>query len=306
MSVTQKQSIAIPELISSKSKCAKKRVALYIRVSKKEQLENYSMGTQAERLKKFCKDNNYLYRIYRENGESGFNTDRPAFQQMMQDAELGKFNMVVVDKIDRLCRNLCDLTQIHKIFDELGIAIKSLSEPIDTTTQYCKYFLYMNGMFAEMERDWFRERSKKGKEARFREGKWKGGTTPLGYSYNPETGKLEINEKEAETIKLIFQKYLKFGTMRMVVNWLNENERSTRTGAIWQDSTIGAIISRRTYIGIIEMNGETYGDEELRIIDDKLFHKTQELRDKRRRFSPMKRKSKQDPYGIYSQIFQEL
>ena len=126
MPVTQQQSITIPEFISSKSKSKKKRVALYLRVSKKEQIENYSMGTQAERLKKHSKENGYQFRIYRENGESGFDTNRPAFQQMMQDAEDGKFNLLIVDKIDRLCRNLFDLTHIHKLLDELGIAIKSL------------------------------------------------------------------------------------------------------------------------------------------------------------------------------------
>lgn len=281
------------------------RVALYIRVSSKDQTENYSMSVQAKRLKEHCKEKNYLYRIYRENGESGFDTNRPQFQKLLQDAFMGKFDLVIVDKIDRLCRNLCDLTQIHKIFDELGIGIKSLSEPIDTTNHMGKYFLYQLGMFAEMERDWFRERSKKGREARFKEGKWKGGTTPFGYSYNQKIGKLEINETEANAVKLIFKKYSELKNIKLVSNFLNDNNIQTRTGALWHDSTVGNLLSRKIYIGVSEMNDDTYFDEKLRLIDDKLFDEVQKIREQRKNKSPKIQKGVTDPsyFFVQSEFF---
>ena len=142
----------------------KRRVALYIRVSSADQMKNSSMDVQADRLKRHCKENKYLFRIYREKGESGYSTDRPEFQRMLQDAEMGKFEMILVDKIDRLCRNIRDLVDVYSDLDELGVGIKSLSEPIDTIHPMGKYFLYQLGLFAEMERDWFRERSRKGRE----------------------------------------------------------------------------------------------------------------------------------------------
>ena len=130
----------------------------------------------------------------------------------------------------------------------MGISIKSLSEPIDTTNPMGKYFLYQLGMFEEMELDWYRERSRKGREARVKKGKCKGWPPPFGYSYNKETGKLEINEKEADVVRLIFNKYLEFGSIQMTSNFLSENNISIITGAI-----------------VIEKN--------LRVIDDELFLK---------------------------------
>jgi hypothetical protein len=63
----------------------------------------------------------------------------------------------------------------------------------------------------------------------------------------------------------------------------------TKIRALWTDSTIGAIISRKVYTGVIEMNGESYTDENIRIIDDKPYALVQAHRDSSHRFG-VKRK----------------
>ena len=97
---------------------------------------------------------------------------------------------------------------------------------------------------------------------------------------------LEINEEEAKIVRQIFKKYLKYSSIRMVSNWLNENNIPTRSGTKWWDSMVAKLLSRKTYIGVVQMNGGYYKDENLRIIDNDLFIKAQELREERRRYSP--------------------
>ncbi|MDD5239909.1 MAG: recombinase family protein [Candidatus Nanoarchaeia archaeon] len=260
-------------------------VALYCRVSTLDQANNnYSMGVQAERLKKYCLDNGFRYRIYRDSGESGGDVDRPKFQTMLRDAEMGKFNLLLVDKIDRLCRNLQDLVELYSYLDSLGISIKSFSEPIDSSVPMGKYFLYQLGMFAEMERDWFRERSKKGREARLREGKWHGGQPPYGYDYDKESGKLTVNETEKKIVMEIFNKYLKYKSLKQVANYLNDQGIQTRVGSVWRAATILGILKRTAYIGKIEQAG--IGSDVEAIVEEGVFERAQRVLEGRKKYSP--------------------
>ena len=101
-----------------------------------------------------------------------------------------------------------------------------------------------------MERDWFRERNRKGREARLEEGKWHGGPPPFGYDYEPGNGGyLSINEEEAEVVRLIFNKYLEVESLAQVANYLKEEGIPSRNGGEWAQSTIRVILGRETYIG---------------------------------------------------------
>lgn len=87
------------------------RVALYTRVSTEEQArEGTSLEVQREFLEKFSADNNFeIYKVYEDDGYSGYSTERPALKKLLGDAKDKKFEMVLVYKIDRFSRNLRDL-----------------------------------------------------------------------------------------------------------------------------------------------------------------------------------------------------
>ncbi len=81
-------------------------VDLYVRVSTDNQLENYSIEEQIERLQAFCQAKDWtIHKIYTDGGYSGGNLNRPALQQMLKDVEQHKIKMVVVYKLDRLSRS---------------------------------------------------------------------------------------------------------------------------------------------------------------------------------------------------------
>ena len=80
------------------------RIAIYVRVSTQEQAMNgHSIDEQEERARKYCDAMNWtVYKVYRDGGFSGANTDRPALKQMIRDIKKGCVNKVLVYKLDRL------------------------------------------------------------------------------------------------------------------------------------------------------------------------------------------------------------
>ena len=88
-------------------------VACYVRVSTENQLENYSIEEQTERLKLYCKSKDYtIYDMYIDGGYSGGNMQRPALQKLLSDVQSGRINAVLVYKLDRLSRSQKDTLNI--------------------------------------------------------------------------------------------------------------------------------------------------------------------------------------------------
>ena len=83
------------------------KAAIYVRVSTMEQAEEgYSLDEQVDKLKKYCEIKGWsIYKIYRDGGFSGANTDRPGLSEMINDAKLNSFDTVLVYKLDRLSRS---------------------------------------------------------------------------------------------------------------------------------------------------------------------------------------------------------
>ncbi|MCI9406239.1 MAG: recombinase family protein, partial [Oscillospiraceae bacterium] len=77
----------------------------YTRVSTENQLENYSIDEQEERIRFYCRAKGWrLLKIYTDGGYSGSNTCRPALQQMLAHIREGETEAVVACKLDRLSR----------------------------------------------------------------------------------------------------------------------------------------------------------------------------------------------------------
>ena len=103
-----------------------------------------------------------VLKIYQETA-SGGRWDRPELHRMLEFLREG--DTVIVWKIDRLSRSLADLVRIMELIDQRGAALKSLTEPIDTTTAVGKAMMQMVGVFAELERANLRERTHAGIKA---------------------------------------------------------------------------------------------------------------------------------------------
>lgn len=89
---------------------------------------------------------------YDDYGYSGGNTRRPGLQQLMKDCEDGLVDIIVVYKIDRLSRSICDFSELIKKFDEYGVQFVSVTQEINTASSSGRMMLNILMTFAQYER----------------------------------------------------------------------------------------------------------------------------------------------------------
>jgi len=175
------------------------RISLYIRVSTEDQAkEGYSPDVQKEYLESFAKRESFeIFKIYQDDGISGYTTERPALKELLKDAKDKKFDLVLVYKLDRFSRHLKDLLDLVDELSSYGVGFKSASEPLGTTTSAGKLMFQQLGSFAEFERNRIAERVFPGMVKSVQQGNWQGARyAPYGYKYNKGRKLLEIDEKE--------------------------------------------------------------------------------------------------------------
>ena len=126
----------------------------------------------------------------------------------------GKVDVVVVYKIDRLTRSLFDFAKIVEVFDANGVSFVSVTQQFNTTTSMGRLTLNVLLSFAQFEREVTSERIRDKIAASKKKGMWMGGAVPLGY--DAVNRKLRINAEEAKTVRLLFDLYLKLGSVRQL------------------------------------------------------------------------------------------
>jgi len=125
-----------------------KKVAGYIRVSKKEQ----DYETQYQRVLDYCKDHDYeLYDMYKDKF-TGKEFSRPDFDRLLTDMRDGKFKVIVVYKLDRIGRSLKHLLNLFEEFKNRGVDFVSLTQNFDTSTPEGELQLHFMMLLADYER----------------------------------------------------------------------------------------------------------------------------------------------------------
>jgi site-specific DNA recombinase len=126
-----------------------------------------------------------------------------ASQDAAADGALGRFEMVLVTRLDRFTRSLLDLLLGIQALEERSVSLKSMTEPYDTSTLMGRFMIQLLGMLAEWERGLIAERTSGGRLRTASAGKWNGGPPPYGYQVD-EDGRLVIHPEEAEVVRRIF------------------------------------------------------------------------------------------------------
>ena len=272
---------------------------LYARVSTERQSEvrDGSLDTQMDRLKQYVSfrqpssskekyaESWKIVDLYREEGKSGKNTERPELQRLLSDVETGRINTVICTKIDRITRSLIDFYNLNGKFDKHNIDFISLQENFDTSQPMGKAMLKMTLVWAELEREQTSLRTKEKMGWRAEQGLWNGGQI-LGYDLVEK--KLVVNEREAKLVKLMFKKYLELGSVLKVVEWLNSNGYRTkeyisnrrgikRGGRRFFNANVLQKLTSRVYLGEIEHGGNIYPGQHKAIIDRQLWDEVNKL-----------------------------
>ena len=269
------------------------KVAIYTRVSTHHQIDKDSLPLQREELINYSKFilNSNDYVVFEDAGYSGKNTDRPAFQDMINRIRMGEFTHLLVWKIDRISRNLLDFCDMYDELKRCNCIFVSKNEQFDTSSAMGEAMLKIILVFAELERKLTGERVKAIMLDRASKGLWNGAPIPLGYKWNEETKFPIVDECEKEIVELIFNTYLQKESTSIVRNVLNTNGIRTKRNGSWTTKTITDIIRNPFYIGTYRYNyresarGKIKNEDEWIILEDnhpaiiskELFNKCNEI-----------------------------
>ena len=272
-------------------------IAAYCRVSTDKEDQLNSLETQKEFFLEYTKrtgDN--LIKLYADEGISGTKIkNRKEFQHMLSDAEKGLFDMVVVKDISRFARNTVDLLQSVRKLKALGIETQFLTANM-TSMGNSEFVLTIFGALAQEESANTSKRIKFGKKMNAEKGR----VPNIVYGYDKTIGdyfNLSINEEEAKVIRQMYKWYTEegFGGAK-IANMLNERGIKTKRGNNWSQNSVCRILTNEIYTGKIINGKEEVADfltgqrkekdesewlvtirPELRIIDDEIFDRAQEI-----------------------------
>ena len=234
-------------------------IAIYARQSKFSE-----SGESIENQVKLCKEyaNKLGYtniKIYKDEGFSGGNINRPEFKQLLEDAKNKEFNCLICYKLDRISRNISDFSKLIDNLNNLNISFISIKEQFDTSTPMGRAMMFISSVFAQLERETIAERIKDNMYELARNGYWLGGNAPLGFKsckiLNTDNNnskskyfyKLEPITSNIDTVILIFTKYIEFRSLYKLHKFLlKENIKGPR-GGIFDKRTISIILRNPAY-----------------------------------------------------------
>lgn len=244
-----------------------------MRVSTENQIENYSIDEQIERLEAYCKAKDwFIYKFYTDAGYSGGNVNRPALERLVADATLKKIDGIVVYKLDRLSRSQKDtLMLIEDVFLKNDVDFISVSENFDTSTPLGRAMVGILSVFAQLEKDQITERFTMGRIARSKAGYYHGGSTaPTGYDYI--NGELIVNEYQAMQVREVFDRFLSGFSVNSIQEYMHKKYGG------WKSHTLVLNILRNpVYIGKVKFNKQIYDGIHQSIITVDIYNKAQEM-----------------------------
>ena len=264
MAKKQKMSKANEQVSLPDSACT----ALYVRVSTDAQAEEgHSIEAQKEMLVNYCKAYHFTnYEFFVDAGFSGAMIERPGISSMIADIRSGRIRRVIIYKLDRLSRSQKDtMYLIEDVFNPHDVVFISLQEQLNTRTPTGRLIIGILASFAQLERDFIRERTSMGMRKRVQQGQWPGGGhLPFGYAYDKAQGILVPNDKSA-IVTQCFSMYLQGHSA---------DEIALALGFKY-DVQVRNILTRKTYLGLIEYNDQLYQGQHTALIDQSSFDRVQ-------------------------------
>jgi len=198
------------------------------------------------------------YEIYEDEGFSGGNTNRPKFQKLMKDLKIKKFTHLICYRLDRISRNVADFAGTIEILNKYDVAFISIKERFDTSSAMGRAMMNVSATFAQLERETIAERIRDNLRELSKTGRWLGGPPPLGYKsievenndFNGKSRKkhiLQIDEKEINIPKMVFELFLKHKSFQKVSRILESEGIYSRKGFLFSRELVKQTINNPVY-----------------------------------------------------------
>lgn len=250
-----------------------KYVACYCRVSTEEQSKfGFSIQAQKDALEKYCKENDYKYEFYIDEGISASSMKkRKALNEML--SKVNVFDMVLFTKLDRLSRNVLDANNINKLLIDNNCTMKAIDEDdIDTSTADGTFIFNLKVSLAQREIGKTSERIKFVFQNKREKGEVTSGTKKYGYDIINK--KYQINQSEAQNIVNLYNYFIKVNgnvkeTYEYFIQYFNGKGQDALYSYLRDTAYIGKYKLYRKDVYI-----ENYTPK---IMDDELFYSVQNL-----------------------------
>lgn len=224
-----------------------KRAVAYCRFSSDKQRDSYSIAAQLDIITNYCaKEGFELVGQYIDEARSGTNDDRVQFQKMIADSSIGKFDYVIVHKLDRFSRNRANSITYRKILKDNGVRLLSVAEKIDDGPTGILLESVIDGI-NEFYSVNLRTETRKGLYQRAKLGK-ACGNIPLGLNASPE-GYFAINKEESTIVVEIFNRVAQDENISSIIRDLTERGITGKRGKKFTYHSIEKIIRNTLYYG---------------------------------------------------------
>lgn len=223
-----------------------------------------SIGNQVELAKEYIRvhfgdDAVKKTVIYEDEGFSGGNLNRPAFQRMLEAAQQRKFRAIVVYRLDRISRNVSDFSGLIEELARLNISFVSIKEQFDTSTPMGRAMMYIASVFSQLERETIAERIRDNMQELAKTGRWLGGVTPTGFASEAvksitvdgktkKACKLKLIPEEAEIIQTIYRLYLETDSLTLTEATLIKQGFQTKNGKRFSRFSVKSILQNPVYM----------------------------------------------------------
>lgn len=232
----------------------KKNIAVYCRVSSLDQARfGFSLNDQERRIRAYLnameEPESYDIEVFREEGVSAKNTNRPELQKLLQKVHHHEVDEIYILTLSRLTRNVSDLCMLIETFNQHNVQFASLTEKIDTRSAHGRFFVYMLGCLAQLEREEISERTNRGLEESAMEGNYPVGNHPP-FGYKKVNKKLVPDEAASQIVRDIFKKiaYDDYSVFLLSVMLNQSNAGNTK----WTVEKIYKTIRNPLYYGMLE------------------------------------------------------
>lgn len=272
----------------------RQRCAIYTRKSTEEGLDQSfnSLDAQREACAAYITSQRHegwveMAEHYDDGGYSGGSMDRPGLQRLLEDVRLGRVDIIVVYKVDRLTRALADFARIVDVLDAAGVSFVSVTQAFNTTSSMGRLTLNVLLSFAQFEREVTAERIRDKVAGSKRKGLWMGGAVPIGYAVKDKA--LIVDEAEAAAVRTIYREYLAQRSVpalagRLQVLGIVSKTRTDRFGrvtggAAFSTGALYYLLRNPLYIGKVKHGDLLHAGQHEAIVDSAIWEQVQTLLD---------------------------
>ena len=261
---------------------------IYARYSSQNQTEQSIEGQLRDNHEWAKKQNITVIGEYIDRALTGTKDNRPDFQRMISDAASGRFQMVIVWKLDRFARNRYDSSIYKAKLKKYGVKVVSVMENISDSPEG----IILEGLLESMAEYYsanLSENTKRGKRETALKGQWNGGHPPFGYKL--ENHRLVADEKTAPIVRYIFEQYAAGRTKADILPELEAKGVKTYYGRSLTNASFNSVLRNQAYIGKSTYKGEVVEGLSEPIVDERIFWRVQE-QIKKRSHAPAASKAK--------------